>query len=171
MRAGVRGNFGCYPEQIAEYKRDKATADYIPDDFAHEIALVFNGRVEKRRASVRRRRVSAPRSSNRTCRFPASGLPMEFIVGSRNGAQLHAAQPQHAQLLEHNRTREAGGSSRGHLVTPGLASPSDRAFSEASGSLPAFAGSSPITRPLLLQKRLQSKGPSLHRRYPASSVT
>ena len=42
MRAGVQGGFGCYPEQIAEDKRSKAIADYIPDDFAHEIALVFN---------------------------------------------------------------------------------------------------------------------------------
>jgi hypothetical protein len=31
-----------------------------------------------------------------------------------------------------------------------------------------FPGSSPITRPLLLQKLVQSKDPSLHRRYPAS---
>jgi 7,8-dihydropterin-6-yl-methyl-4-(beta-D-ribofuranosyl)aminobenzene 5'-phosphate synthase len=44
MRAGVQGNFGCYLERIAEDKRNKATADYIPDDFAHEIALVFNVR-------------------------------------------------------------------------------------------------------------------------------
>jgi 7,8-dihydropterin-6-yl-methyl-4-(beta-D-ribofuranosyl)aminobenzene 5'-phosphate synthase len=44
MRAGVQGNFGCDPEQIAEDKRNTATADYIPDDFAHEIALVFHVR-------------------------------------------------------------------------------------------------------------------------------
>ena len=34
-------------------------------------------------ADVRRRPVSHPRSSNRTCRFPASGFPTGFIIGSR----------------------------------------------------------------------------------------
>ena len=44
MRAGVQGGFGCDPAQLAEDKRNTATADYIPDDFAHEIALVFHVR-------------------------------------------------------------------------------------------------------------------------------
>ena len=33
-----------------------------------------------------------------------------------------------------------------------------------------FPGSSPITSPLLLPKHIRSKGPSLRRRYPASSL-
>src|SRR4051794_24075320 len=40
--------------------------------------------VESRRGAVtwavRQRSVSSPRSSNRTCRFPASGFPTDFIV-------------------------------------------------------------------------------------------
>jgi hypothetical protein len=38
------------------------------------------------------------------------------------------------------------------------------------GFYPAFSGSSPITVPFLLPKPTRSKGPSLHRHYPASSV-
>src|SRR3989454_1417964 len=48
-------------------------------------------------------------------------------------------------------------------------SPSNTAFSEASGSLMVFPGSSPITAPLLLRKRTRSEGPLLRRHYPAST--
>ena len=36
-----------------------------------------------------RQPVSPPRSSNRTCRFPASGSPTDFTSGSRHVLRLH----------------------------------------------------------------------------------
>ena len=49
------------------------------------------GVVESRRGAVtwavRQRPVSSPRSSNRTCRFPASGFPTDFIVKHTAAAQ------------------------------------------------------------------------------------
>jgi len=51
-----------------------------------------------------------------------------------------------------------------------LSSPYSTAFSGVSGSYLVFSGSSPITSPSLLPKHARSKGPSLHRHYPASSV-
>jgi hypothetical protein len=63
-------------------------------------------------ADVIRRPVSHPRSSNRTCGFPASGFPTDFVVDSRSSATGRTPEPEHAR----------------------------------------------------------SKGPSLHQRYPASSV-
>ena len=58
----------------------------------------------------------------------------------------------------------------GRSGMPAPPSPCDTAFSEGSGYFLVFPGSSPITDPLLLQKRTRSKGPSLRRRYPASAV-
>jgi hypothetical protein len=46
----------------------------------------------------------------------------------------------------------------------------DTACSAGPGFYPALPGSSPITTPFLLCKLTRSKGPSLHRHYPASQV-
>ena len=46
----------------------------------------------------------------------------------------------------------------------------DTASSEGSGSSRVLPGSSPITGPRLRRKHTRSQGPSLRRRYPASSV-
>ena len=53
---------------------------------------------------------------------------------------------------------------------PARSSPCDTACSAGPGFYPALPGSSPITTPFLLSKLTRSKGPSLHRHYPASSV-
>src|ERR1035441_7553502 len=37
--------------------------------------------------------VSFPRSSNRTCGFPASGFPTDFTASSRKGPKVHIPQP------------------------------------------------------------------------------
>jgi 7,8-dihydropterin-6-yl-methyl-4-(beta-D-ribofuranosyl)aminobenzene 5'-phosphate synthase len=41
MTVSVKEGLGCFPERVAEAKRN-ATDRYIADDFAHEIALAFN---------------------------------------------------------------------------------------------------------------------------------
>src|SRR6266849_8827662 len=64
------------------------------------------------------RPVSHPRSSNRTCRFPASGFPTGFTVNSRTGPQLHWAESDHSQLPKDHVVRETCGAARWHLVTP-----------------------------------------------------
>jgi 7,8-dihydropterin-6-yl-methyl-4-(beta-D-ribofuranosyl)aminobenzene 5'-phosphate synthase len=38
-KVGVVGGFGCFPEQVSSAKN---TGDFIPDDFEHEIATVYN---------------------------------------------------------------------------------------------------------------------------------
>ena len=68
--------------------------------------------------AMRHRPVSHPRSSNRTCRFPASGFPTGFIVGHTSVAQLHPAQPQHSEFAEDFVVGEFAGASCLHLVTP-----------------------------------------------------
>ena len=42
MKAGMGDGLGCAPERIPEYKRAAATADFVQDDFAHEIALAYH---------------------------------------------------------------------------------------------------------------------------------
>src|SRR5450759_2256639 len=67
--------------------------------------------------AIRHRPVSHPRSSNRTCGFPASGFPTGFIVDS----QTHAPRPlesHHPHRTEHPFLRELAGALRRHLVTP-----------------------------------------------------
>jgi len=58
----------------------------------HEVGR--SGRVEDGRGSLEpggKRPVSHPRSSNRTCRSPASGSPTGFIVRHTASCRLHAA--------------------------------------------------------------------------------
>src|SRR5277367_4149461 len=74
--------------------------------------------VESRRGAVSfARPVSPPRSSNRTCGFPASGFPTGFMVDSRHDALPPAmAQSWHTERAKHGRHRERSDASRGHLV-------------------------------------------------------
>ena len=90
------------------------------------------------------RSVSPPRSSNRTCRFPASGSPTGFTA-------RHTADG-HFRLV-----------SRDDAVARDQPSPYGRAPSEAFGYLQVLPGSSPITDPRLLRKRARNQGPFLRR--------
>src|SRR5215469_13513172 len=65
-----------------------------------------------------RRPVSHPRSSNRTCGFPASSFPTGFTADSRTRLHLITAELQYSQLSEHHFDTEAVGAARVHLVTP-----------------------------------------------------
>jgi hypothetical protein len=72
--------------------------------------------------AMRQRSVSHPRSSNRTCRSPASGSPTGFIV-------RHTEKDHRPQASSERR----------------VPSPYGTGFSEGSGSLSVLTGSSPIT--------------------------
>src|SRR5437870_2435234 len=65
---------------------------------------------------------SHPRSSNRTCGFPASGFPTGFIAFAlAQDSQTHAHRPletNNAQRAEHPFLGELAGAERRHLVTP-----------------------------------------------------
>jgi hypothetical protein len=84
-------------------------------------------RVESRTGAVAwamwQHSVSCPRSSNRTCRFPASGFPTSFIV-------------RHTEKSSGRKRPLRGGFSP---------LPYGTAFSEGSGSRSVLQGSSPIT--------------------------
>jgi hypothetical protein len=65
------------------------------------------------------RSVSPPRSSNRTCGFPASGFPTSFMTGSRHDAfPPQVSQSRHAKIAEHRLLAERPDASRRHLVAP-----------------------------------------------------
>src|ERR1019366_3788140 len=96
-----------------------------------------------------------PRSSRTLSRPPP--VPRD----SREPAGMHGK-----ECPPEKSYRRAGRS--GKPVRPSLYS---RASSEGSGSLAVFQGSSPITSPSYLQKHVKSRGPSLHRHYPASTVS
>ncbi len=112
-----------------------------------------------RRPALSRRRlspacrgpVSPPRSSNRTCRFPASGSPTGFTARRTADGQFRLV-------------------SRDDTVARDQPSPCGRALLEASGYFLVLPGSSPITDPRLLRERARSQGPFLRRHYPASQV-
>ena len=68
---------------------------------------------------LREQSVSPPRSSNRTCGFPASGFPTGFTTGSRHGAfPPQMSQSRHTKFAEHRFHAERPDAARGHLVTP-----------------------------------------------------
>src|ERR1039458_7813716 len=69
-------------------------------------------------ADAKRRPVSRPRSSNRTCPFRVSGFPTGFTVDSRARPQLHITKPEYPQLAEDRFRWKAAGAARGHLVAP-----------------------------------------------------
>ena len=95
--------------------------------------------------------VSPPRSSNRTCGFPASGSPTGFTARHTADGQVRLV-------------------SRDDTVARDQPSPRGRASAEASGCFVVLPGSSLITDPQPLRKRARSQGPFLRRRYPASQV-
>src|SRR5271156_2082512 len=47
---------------------------------------------------VQTRSVSSPRSSNRTCSFPASGFPTGFVTRHTSATLAHAVQHKHARV-------------------------------------------------------------------------
>src|SRR5215469_11262238 len=65
-----------------------------------------------------RRPGSHPRSSNRTCRFPASGFPTDFTADSRTRLHANSAKLQYSQLAKYGWDAEAAGAAGVHLVTP-----------------------------------------------------
>jgi hypothetical protein len=65
-----------------------------------------------------RRPVSHPRSSNWTCRFPASGFPTGFTADSRTRLHFDSAKLKYSQLAKHRWDAEAAGAAGVHLVTP-----------------------------------------------------
>ncbi len=67
--------------------------------------------------AMRHRSVSSPRSSNRTCGFPASGSPTGFTSRPTAWSKVHADEVQHAKLPEHDLGREAPRSAPLHLAT------------------------------------------------------
>ncbi len=101
--------------------------------------------------AIRHRPVSPPRSSYRTCRFPASGSPTGFTARPTVDGQCRLV-------------------SRDDTVARDQPSSCGRAPSEAFRFRFVFVGSSPITDPRLLRKRARGQGPFLRRHYPASRV-
>src|SRR5438309_2006305 len=72
--------------------------------------------VESRKGAVASRKaspVSLPRSSNRTCGFPASGFPTGFIVRPTTVVQRQNPEPPKDQIAG-----EAFGSAAGYLMPP-----------------------------------------------------
>src|SRR5450631_1862095 len=69
-------------------------------------------------ADVDRRPVSHPRSSNRTCRLPASGFPTGFVADSRAGLTERTSEPEHTQFTKDPLHRKRTSALRLHLVTP-----------------------------------------------------
>jgi hypothetical protein len=65
------------------------------------------------------RPVSPPRSSNRTCGFPASGFPTGFAaVSGRSAFPPTVAQPRHAKFAEHCGHRKRPNCLRGQFKAP-----------------------------------------------------
>src|ERR1700720_4348609 len=100
---------------------DIAIPDHIPNarrNLAMPHVRKQGSPVESRRGAVSfARPVSPPRSSNRTCGFPASGFPTGFTASSRKGPKVHIPQSQHAQRPEYNCIRVASVAAGGHLVS------------------------------------------------------
>src|SRR6516162_6054021 len=71
-----------------------------------------------RALTPKRRPVSHPRSSNRTCGLPASGFPTDFTADSRTRFQLGSTNLHYPQFAEHRVFGEAVGAAIMHLVAP-----------------------------------------------------
>jgi hypothetical protein len=100
--------------------------------------------------AIRQRSVSHPRSSNRTCRSPASGSPTGFTVRYTTGGQLMLVL---RDTLARNHLRLT--------IELSLKDPDYTRCLQAHRQSPS---------PRHLRKHTRSQGPSLHRHYPASSV-
>ena len=83
--------------------------------------------VESRRGAVAQAMrlcpVSPPRSSNRTCGFPASGFPAGFTSTLSAYGLTIQCQAVDAELPEDRFVAEASSASRGHFVPPGKKTP------------------------------------------------
>lgn len=75
--------------------------DKVPLGVGNDMALAAVCRVEEGRGCVpeRKRSVSPPRSSNRTCGATASGFPTGLVVRPTGRRSLPATKTQHAQFL------------------------------------------------------------------------
>src|SRR5208337_4445691 len=78
------------PGQTARQLPDQSTTPWVESSSTGETRLRGARRVEEGRGglALRRRPVSLPRSSNRTCPIKASGFPTDFIVGLTAAVQL-----------------------------------------------------------------------------------
>ena len=114
--------------------------------------------------------VSSPRSSNRTCGFPASGSPTGFTAGPTSSVARCAWRT----VRQIRRSRYLESIVRSRATGPCDAvptSPCNTAPSEGCGYVQVFSGSLPITVcPRLPPKHAGSQVPSLRRHYPASTV-
>jgi hypothetical protein len=83
---------GCPTKSLVSYQINRQFSGWILPPL---VTRAFGAHVESRKSAVawamRQRSVSLPRSSNRTCRFPASGFPTGFIM-------RHTASVQHARV-------------------------------------------------------------------------
>jgi hypothetical protein len=75
------------------------------------------GRVEDRRRCVKPVPFPIPRSSNRTCRFTASGFPTGFTADSQKSAKMNPTYSDHTQLTK-TCSQGIGGTSRLYFMTP-----------------------------------------------------
>jgi len=98
--------------------------------------------------AIRRRSVSHPRSSNRTCPIKASGSPTGFTE-RHTGSEPTA---------------------RGICTVSNSPSSRDTATSDSSGLRWCCQAHRQSPRPPHLRKHARSQGPSLRRHYPASAV-
>ena len=163
-RGGVLEQYGEYGNQARRSNGGLITC------FGRQVGRVEDGRG----CSGRLRRigpVSRPRSSNRTCGFPASGSPTGFLPQAVAGGG--------PRCIRRRRTTPDWPNTAWslHCLVPRddtvhrlPASLGDKASSAASRSFAAFSDSCQSPDPPLLPKRAGSQGPSLHRSYPASPL-
>src|SRR3984893_3172203 len=97
---------------------------------------------------MRQRSVPHPRSSTRTCGFPASGSPTGFIV-------------RHTKQITDRKRHLRREFVLRLTIQLSLKDPDDSRCLQAHRQSPS---------PCLLRKHTRSQGPSLHRHYPASTV-
>src|SRR3974390_1731146 len=112
-----------------------------------------------------RRPVSHPRSSNRTCGFPASGFPTGFTARLTNEGSLGHLEATRLRVPKHHFVAEVTGATRRHhILVLRLAIQLDLKFPDLTRCCQTHRQS-----PLLpfFTKHTRSKGPFLHRHYPA----
>ncbi len=138
-------------------------------------AATRRGRVEEWRGDLGpcgHRSVSTPRSSNRTCGFPASGSPTDFISWPTACVTRRVfVSTQHQARRRRSRTRTVGSRATGPCDAVRLRLEIELLL-KAPDLLRCFQAhrQSPSARPRLPPKRAGSQVPSLRRHYPASAV-